>query len=153
MAEPAKKFHRDTTTYIAVPPRRQSLKGPGGGDTFDGMESASREYVDLKLEAAMTRIDGKFDLLNQRMASLEARVPTWWAILGAVFIGVGTLLAALSYAADRFDGGVSISTQQLEQLERDKAQDQKLDAVLSRLDALVSQQSTQPAPAPGTPNE
>ena len=131
------------------PGRTQSLKTGGGGGTSGFMEPASKEYVDLKLEAAMGRIEGKFDLLNQRMATLEARTPSWWSVLGAVMIGVGVVLAALSYAGDRFDGGIGLADQRQEQLKRDAAQD----AVISRLDALLAKQSTSPAPTPGSPSE
>lgn len=113
------------------------LKHGGGGGTSGGMDNASRDYVDQKLETAMTRVEGKFDLLNQRLANIEARSPTWWSILGAVMIGVGSILAALAFAGDRFDGGVGLASQQLEQLQRDQAQSEQLQQLLTRFDQLT----------------
>lgn len=103
------------------------------------MDSATREYVDLKLEAALSRVDGKFDLLNQRMASLEARTPSWWATLGAVMIGVAAVLATLSFAGDRFDGGIGMADQRLEQLQRDQEQSERIDKILIQLDKVAGE--------------
>lgn len=117
------------------------LKHGGGGGNSGGMDNASREYVDLKLEAALSRVEGKFDLLNQNLASLEARTPTWWAILGAVMIGVATILAALAFAGDRFDSGIGLADQRLEQLQRDQEQSERLEQILLGLERLSSREN------------
>lgn len=122
------------------------MRGPPGGG---GLEPASKDYVDLKLAAAMNEVRGEFSLLNQRLGSLEARTPTWWSVLGAVMIGVGIVLAALSFAGDRFDGGIGLADQRQEQIQRDAEQD----AIIKRLDALLAEQARQAVPAPGTPSE
>jgi hypothetical protein len=138
--------------------QKEALKGGGGGGTFNGMDPASKEYVDMKVEAAISRIEGKFDLLNQRMDNLERNTPSALSIWGAVFTGsvavVGLLLAALAYGGDRFDGGVSIAEQMRAQSERDAAQDAKMNEVFTRLDAAVDRLAT-PAPdqTEATPGE
>lgn len=132
------------------------LKNRGDGGNYGGMEPATREYVDLKLETAMTRIDGKFDVLNERLRGIDeklARQPGWWSILGAVIIGVGIILAALAFGGDRFDGGLNLSTQMQEQLERDRRQDERLEAILDRLDAQSASPATPEAPAASTSGE
>lgn len=155
MSDPLRKVSvlYASPTQAPLPPSEEGLKHGGGGGNSGGMEPASREYVDLKLEAAMTRIDGKFDLLNQRLGDLKQQVPQWWSILGAVMIGTGAILAALAFGGDRFDGGLNLSTQMQEQLERDRRQDERLEQVLNRLDAQFAAPSTPAPPAAANSGE
>lgn len=148
---PSAEIIRAFPAKAPAPPPEQALKSGGGGGNYIGMEPATREYVDLKLEAALSRLEGKFDLLNQRMSDLEKRMPSWWSILGAVMIGVATVLAALAFAGDRFDGGISLADQRQEQLERDRQQDEtlrRLDEIITRLNAPSASPSTAATPEP-----
>lgn len=122
--------------------RIDALKEPGGGGTSNGMEPASKEYVDLKLEAAMGRIEGKL----ASMPSTAAMIATGFTSAVGV---IGILLAALAFGGDRFDGGVGLADQRQEQLQRDAAQD----AILKRLDALLAAQPTPAPQAPESPSE
>lgn len=133
--------------------KRVALTDRADAPTFPGMEPASKEYVDLKLDAVMTRIDGKFDLLNQRMGDLEKRTPSIGAIIATAFTSavgiVGVLLAAMAFGGDRFDSGIGLADQRQDQIERDADQD----AIIRRLDALIAEQPTQPGPSVETPTE
>lgn len=127
-------------------------RGDGGG-TFPHMEPASKEYVDLKLEAAMSRIEAKLESIRENQISP-------WQVWGAALTGFGAVLAVLAFGGDQFGLGSSLADQRLEQLERDrsqteaiKVQNEKIDATLSRIDALLASQATPAAPAPESPSE
>lgn len=122
------------------------LKRPGRGGTYDGMEPASKEYVDLKLEAALAPILAKLDTIEKNQISP-------WQVWGAALTGFGAVLAVLAFGSDQFGLGSGLSDQRFEQLQLDQAQDEKLDAVISRIDALLDAQSTPTAPAPESPTE
>lgn len=117
------------------------------------MEPASKEYVDLKLASAMTHMDGKFDLLNQRMGTLEERTPSLWKVAAVVWSGFLGVIAVLALMNSVFNGGVSLSSMRIEEERRDAAQDARLNAFIDRVDALLASQAKQAAPAPGTPSE
>lgn len=129
----------------------EGLKGFAGGGTLPSMEPASKEYVDLKLDAVMTRIDGKFDMLNQRLGDLEKRTPSLGAIIATAFTSgiaiVGVLLAALAFGGDRFDSGIGLADQRQEQLQIDAAQS----AIIKRLDSILESQLSRPTDRPADP--
>ena len=91
-----------------------------------------KDYVDSRDDAVEARIAAKLD-----------KLPTKATVWGAVASGVGTLLALLAFAGDRFDGGValspSISKMKDEQQERDRQQDAKLVGIDKKLDVLIEQ--------------
>lgn len=114
--------------------------------TFVRMEPASKEYVDLKLDAALAPILAKLD-------SIEKNQISPWQVWGAALTGFGAVLAVLAFGSDQFGLGSGLSDQRFEQLQLDQAQDQKLDAVISRIDALLDAQATPAAPALESPTE
>ena len=123
------------------------LKPKQGGGSSGGMEPATREYVDLKLAAAMTEVRGEFALLNQRLGDMEKRLPSWWSILGAVMIGVATIIGALALAGDHLNTGMALADKRQEQLERDRQQNDRIEAILKRLDAQSASPSTPASPS------
>lgn len=104
------------------------LKEGGGGGTLPPVE-----IVDAKIAAAEARTDTKFAELRGELKLLPTKATVW----GAVATGVALILAALAFAGDRFDTGMSIGAQTQtivsEQHKRDDAQDKKLDEILRRL--------------------
>lgn len=117
--------------------------------TSSPMEPASKEYVDLKLEVALARIEAKL-----------THMPTTGAMIATAFtaaVGViGIILAAMSYGGDRFDGGVGLADQRYEELQRNNerdARDAEQDAIIRRLDALLTQEAATPAPVTENPTE
>lgn len=110
------------------------VQGFGSGNGGSGMEPTvpMKDYVDSRDDAVEARIAAKLD-----------KLPTKATVWGAVASGVGTLLALLAFAGDRFDGGValspSISKMKDEQQERDRQQDAKLVGIDKKLDVLIEQ--------------
>ena len=117
--------------------------GGGGGDMND---SASKDYVDARLEAAAARTEAKFIELSAQIRALNPA--TWWQVAFMMLSAVAVVFGILAYASDRFDGGLAASgiVEKViqDQLVRDAAQDDKLDRILQKLDALD-------APSPSNP--
>lgn len=100
----------------------------------------SKDYIDRSMDAVRAENDAQFAKV---LAAIQSKPSTWQlvgAVFGAAFTVLGVVLAVLSYGGDRFDGGVSLSEQQQQQIERDKAQDDRLKAILDRLDAMTAAQ-------------
>lgn len=120
----------------------------------------SKDYIDRSMDAVRAQNDARFaEVLAQiggigtRLDAIERSQFSPWHVWGAALTGFLGVLAILAFGGDQFGLGSSLADQRLEQLERDKAQTEKIDAVLNRVDAFLAAQATQPAPAPGTPSE
>lgn len=115
----------------------QTLQFGGGGGTSGPMDPSVsiKDYVDARDEAIETRLFAKLDT-----------IPTKSTIWGAVGVIIGTMLAVLAFAGDRFDGGISaggiVSQVKDEQAAKDKAQDAKLELIDQKLDVLIRQTAT-----------
>lgn len=138
---------RKTPSMTAQWLAADQLKNRGDGGNYGGMEPATREYVDLKVENAVVRLEGKIDALSGRLDSLATRRDTWGAALSA---GLGlfvALLAVLAFAGDRFDSGLGLADKQQEQLEQDRRQNDRIEAILNRLDAQSALPATPAVPS------
>lgn len=143
------------------PDKVTAFGGTGGGG--NSVDSETKNYVDAKTEATraensaqfahvdsrFSQVDSRFSQVDARFAEVVARLdalhPATWqqnlAVALSVAIAVlGIILAVLAYSGDRFDGGIAagaIVDQALAaQSARDDAQDQKLDALLTAVDAI-----------------
>lgn len=129
--------------------------GTGGGGIVD---AETKNYVDAKMETVKAQNDARFSEVLSGISRVDERVshiasPMTWQQLALTIGSVGLVLigivfGALSYASDRFDGGISASGLLDEfaqsQAERDVGQDAKLDKILGKLDALSVVQEPNP---------
>lgn len=131
-------------------------------------EVTTKDYIDRSMDAVraqndvrFTEVLSKIDALGGKIDAIKSDAITWkgvWGAAAATTVAVGgLLLGILAIGGDRFDGGMAasgvISSMTQEQQARDRAQDEKLDAVISRIDALLDAQAIPTAPAPETPTE
>ena len=122
-----------------------SLKGP----IMSSMEPASKDYVDLKIEASLAKIEARLSVMPTTGAMLMTAFTSSVAI-------VGLILAVLSFGGDRFDSGIGLADRINESVEVPQPRsgvDDTQAAIINRLDALLAAQSTPSAPAPATPTE
>lgn len=123
--------------------------GGGGGGPVDPTVPM-REYVDKADEAVESRLSAKLDSLTTKLDSLATKDGVSLqrtSVVHNVWAGVAALLLAglaiLSFGADRFDGGASISPQiaalETHQLTVDAAQDHRVKAVDQKLDVIIKQ--------------
>ena len=129
--------------------------GSGGGPTVD---SETKNYLDAKMDSVKAQNDARFSEVLSGIGRVDDRVshiasPMTWQqaalTMGSVgLVLIGIVFAALSYASDRFDGGISASGLLDEfaqsQTDRDVGQDAKLDKILGKLDALSVVQEPKP---------
>lgn len=112
------------TDKVGLEDELRRLKG-GGGGTSEPMVPL-KDYVDKADEAVESRM----------YARLE-KVATKGSVWGAAATVLGIVLAALAFASDRFDSGLSVQSALepalAQQRQRDAQQDRKLDEILSRL--------------------
>lgn len=85
-----------------------------------------KEYVDKADEAVESRVYARLD-----------KVATKGSVWGAAATVLGIVLAALAFASDRFDSGITVQSALepalAQQRQRDAQQDRKFDEILSRL--------------------
>lgn len=117
---------------------------------------STQAYIDRSMDAVRAQNDARFAEVLSEIRDIRGLIsskPSTWQLVATVFAGAATILgvalAALSYGGDRFDGGVGVADQRYEQIQRDAEQD----AIIKRLDALLSAQPTPSATASGTPTE
>ena len=108
------------------------------------MENYAKDYVDQKFETERAKTDARFvEVLSEirllKQASLS-KGQFWAGVATTVASILGVLLAVLALAGDRFDAGINMSDDimrsQSEQLERDAAQDARLDQILTAIETL-----------------
>ena len=98
-----------------------------------------REYVDKADEAIESRLDARFDKLPTK-GNLWGAVA---AMIAGIFTAVAIVLTTLSFASDRFNGGLAISPviaeMQTRQRELDQGQDAKVKSLDAKLDLIIRQ--------------
>ena len=120
----------------------------------DPMQSYAKDYVDQKLETERARTDtrfaelsGKIDtmsaMIEGRLRGIPSRWEMWLGLLGVVVAVVGMVFTGLSYSGGRFDAGIGLADQRQEQLQRDEAQDERLDQILRAIEGLEVPPGTQ----------
>ena len=72
---------------------------------FPAPDISMKDYVDTKHESALTKIDAAVVRVMGEIKLKAGRLDVW---LSSVAI-VGSLLATLAFAGDRFDGGIGLS--------------------------------------------
>ncbi len=142
-------------------PRRESTSGGGGdqGNNFllslvDIKLAASEDRMMRELTEKTTSVQTELSRqildveskLSTQTATIITRLdqakqpPSLWQIISVVATAFVGGLAILAFASDRFDGGLSASSikDQLaqDQLERDAAQDEKLNAFIEAVQKL-----------------
>jgi hypothetical protein len=113
----------------------------GGGNGGSGMVPSvpMKEYVDSRSDAIESR-------LSEKLSKLPTTNTVWGAtaaIIAGIFTAVTIVLASVSMAGDRFDGGMSVSPiiaeVQQKQVATDKEQDTKLQLMDDKLDLILKQ--------------
>lgn len=131
-----------------------SFSDGGGGNGGDGVDTDTKNYLDAKVDAVKAQNDARFSEVLSGISRVSERVsniatPMTWqqhalttASVGLVLLGV--VFAALSYASDRFDGGISASglldEYSQSQASRDAAQDVQFTAILETLEKIRTAQ-------------
>lgn len=105
----------------------------------------AKDYIDARSDAVRAQNDARFSEVLTEIRSLSVKidhVPTTRSMIVTTLSGIAgataLFLGILAFAGDRFDGGVSLAEQQQQQIERDKAQDERLNSILDRLEALTA---------------
>lgn len=95
----------------------------------------------------MDLTDSRLNEVLHEIKLLRQSSITKWQFLGglgtAVATILGVLLAVLAFAGDRFDAGINVSHDlrriQSDQAERDALQDNRLNEILSAIEAIKSE--------------
>ncbi|MDE0389027.1 MAG: hypothetical protein OXI75_10040 [Rhodospirillales bacterium] len=114
----------------------------GGGDDSSGI--TMKDYVDAQIDKAIAQSDARFTDVMAELRSLRERSLSWRGMWSAVALStatlIGIILAALSIAGDRFDGGLAarglLDPIVVRQEERDNAQDETLGQILAIVEQL-----------------
>jgi hypothetical protein len=125
---------------------QQGFSGGGGGGG-NMMDPSTKDYIDAHDEKTRAQNDARFAEVLAKLDGIKD-LPKFWPLVAAISIAaitiIGICVAVLSYASDRFDGGLGasslISAIQAGQAERDASQDAKLDTILSILTTQANQQ-------------
>ena len=83
--------------------------GSGGGDMTVDVTS----YIDSKIETVRAQNDTRFTEVLAELKAMPAKL-TWATVITGAAV-VGSLVAIMSFAGDRFDGGVAVSSVSVEQ--------------------------------------
>jgi len=93
----------DNVIRMGAANRTPRKGGPSGGGTT--VDTETKNYVDAKTEATRAQNDARF---TEVLTKLDEKKPmTWQQCAAIVASGLGIMLAILSFAGDRFDGGMS----------------------------------------------
>ena len=113
----------------------------GGGDDSSGI--TIKDYVDAQVDKAIAQSDARFADVMAELRSMRERSLSWRGMWGAVALSTATLagiiLAALSIAGDRFDGGLAASGLLEPIVERQERRDNAQDETLGQILAIVEQ--------------
>lgn len=115
------------------------------------MDAETQRYVDKSMETVKAQNDARFAEVISRLDALKDLPKFWPLVLSGVVVvagAIGLVFTVLSYASDRFDGGVAASglmdVMQKEQIARDAAQDAKLDQILESVMVLTNDKKLEP---------
>lgn len=123
-----------------------------GGNGGGSVDAETKNYVDARTEATRAENDKRFSQILDKLDGLPSKNSQTVTILGAagaLFLG---LLAVLAFAGDRFDGGMSASTDAAVSKEVISELDQKIDKMIDKqalenqkmIDALADHHKNQP---------
>ena len=104
------KINTGREKVISLDSYRRKSRKTGGGGGGNNVDSETKNYVDAKTEATRAENDKRFSQILDKLDGLPSKNSQTVTILGAagaLFLG---LLAVLAFAGDRFDGGMSAST-------------------------------------------
>ena len=87
----------------------RTIANMGGGNGGSTVDAEIKTYVDLKTEATRAQNDAKFAEVIAKIDGFPNPL-TWQQAAAVMATGIGIVLAILSFSADRFDGGMSAST-------------------------------------------
>lgn len=131
------------------------LSGGGtsrGGDILEDRIS-TQAYIDRSMDAVRAQNDARFgEVLSEikglgtRLDHIEKGQISPWQVWAAALTGFGAVLAVLAFAGDQFGLGSNLADQRFEQLQLDQSQNERIESILSRLDALLAAQATQTGP-------
>lgn len=115
--------------------------GSGGGPTVD---AETKNYLDAKMDSVKAQNDARFAEVLSRLDGIKD-LPKFWPLVAAIAVAtlsiIGISISIVSYASDRFDGGLSASALidviTKDQAARDVGQDAKLDKILGKLDSIT----------------
>ena len=140
----------DISTFLPLDKTTRIGKGggSGGGPTVD---SETKNYLDAKMDSVKAQNDARFSEVLSRLDGIKD-LPKFWPLVSAIAIAsvtiIGICVAILSYASDRFDGGLGASALvdaiTKEQAQRDEGQDAKLDKIIGKLDSISATQTPNP---------
>ena len=115
------------------------------------MDAETQRFLESKIETVKAQNDARFAEVISRLDALKDLPKFWPLVISGVVIvagAIGLVFTVLSYASDRFDGGIAasgiVSTLQQEQQARDAAQDAKLDQILESVLVLGTEQKLEP---------
>lgn len=122
------------------------------------MDAETQRYVDKSMETVKAQNDARFSEVLGRLDGLKAQIdhaPTPLGLtqflVGAISVAgvvLAVVFSVLAYASDRFDGGLAADAIKdqisLEQIERDKEQDAKLDQILESVLVLGTDKKLEP---------
>jgi len=84
--------------------------GPGGGPTVD---AETKNYLDAKMDSVRAQNDARFAEVLSRLDGIKD-LPKFWPLVAAIAVAsitiIGISVTILSYASDRFDGGLGASS-------------------------------------------
>lgn len=122
-----------------------------GTPPLPAADITSKDYIDRSMDAVRAQNDARFSEVLSEVRSLRddvKRIPTLWQIFATVVssmaVAAGLAFAAWAIAGDHFANGMNLADQRQEQLQRDQAQDQRLQETLDRMDAFISSQTSAP---------
>ena len=115
------------------------------------MDSEIKNYLDAKMDSVKAQNDARFSEVLSRLDGLKD-LPKFWPLVSAIAVAtitiIGICVAILSYASDRFDGGLGASALidaiTEGQAMREEGQDAKLDKILGKLESIPALQSPKP---------
>lgn len=125
-------------------PARGRGGGAGGGDGGGTVEEDVRAYIDANVEKTRAQNDARFADVLAELRSIRESSVSWrglWAAAGTTIVSIlGLGLAFLSYASDRFDGGLTAGALDRPVIQaqerRDAEQDRKLDQILKAVERI-----------------
>jgi len=123
-------FGKNVLPFRSSPVWKKPTKGGGsGGPTVD---AHTKDYVDGLTAATRAENDKRFSQILDKLDGLPSKNSQTVTILGAagaLFLG---LLAVLAFAGDRFDGGMSASTDAAVSQSVISEMDEKIDKMIDK---------------------
>ena len=119
-------------------PNWKQPKGGGGGTTTVTPET--KRYVDAKTEGTRAQNDARFAEVLTKIDTLPKPM-TWQQCAAVIASALGIMLAILAFAGDRFDGGMSVSTDAATTKEIAAQNSKSIDALAMSVDKMINAQA------------